>query len=123
GRLAYRLFRNSGVLLGIGPIWAMMIGPRFWNRTMRPRQIHSVWLTNLALLLLTGVLIWVVGPVAWLVVEMSTWILAGSAGVFLFYVQHQFEDAYWETGESWDYAEAALKGSSYLKLSPPLRFF
>jgi omega-6 fatty acid desaturase (delta-12 desaturase) len=44
-------------------------------------------------------------------------------GVFLFYVQHQFEDAYWETGEQWSYADAALKGSSYLKLSPPLRFF
>ena len=49
--------------------------------------------------------------------------LAGIAGVFLFYVQHQFEDAYWETGESWDYADAALKGSSYLKLSPVMQFY
>ena len=54
---------------------------------------------------------------------MPTAILAGVAGVFLFYVQHQFEDAYWETGESWNYADAALKGSSYLKLSPVMRFF
>jgi omega-6 fatty acid desaturase (delta-12 desaturase) len=49
--------------------------------------------------------------------------LAGVGGVFLFYVQHQYEDAYWETGENWDYAEAALKGSSYLKLNPVMRFF
>jgi omega-6 fatty acid desaturase (delta-12 desaturase) len=123
GRLAYRLFRSPGVLLGIGPIWAMMIGPRFWTRKMRPRQIHSVWLTDVALLVLTGVIIWAVGPLPWLVVEMSTWIIAGTAGVFLFYVQHQFEDAYWETGEKWDYADAALKGSSYLKLPKFFQFF
>jgi omega-6 fatty acid desaturase (delta-12 desaturase) len=122
-RLVYRLFRSPVILFGIGPVWSLMIGPRFWNRRMRARSRHSVQLTNLALAGMLGVLVWVVGPVAWLVVQMPTAILAGMAGVFLFYVQHQFEDAYWETGERWSYADAALKGSSYLKLPRLFRYF
>src|SRR5882757_194303 len=90
GRLAYRLFRSPAVMFGIGPIWSLMIGPRLWTRGMRPRQRHSVQLTNLALVVMLGALIWVVGPGAWLIVQMPTAVLAGVAGVFLFYVQHQF---------------------------------
>jgi omega-6 fatty acid desaturase (delta-12 desaturase) len=123
GRLAYRLFRSPAVMFGIGPIWSLMIGPRLWTSGMRPRQRHSVQLTNLALAVVLGALIWVVGPGAWLIVQMPTAVLAGVAGVFLFYVQHQFEDAYWESGEQWSYDDAALKGSSYLKLPKLLQFF
>jgi acyl-lipid omega-6 desaturase (Delta-12 desaturase) len=123
GRLAYRLFRNPVVMFGVGPIWSLMIGPRFWTKEMRPRQVHSVWLTNLALAVLVGTLISIVGPTAWLLVQMPTAFLAGLSGVFLFYVQHQFEDAYWESGESWSYADAALRGSSYLRLPKLFQFF
>jgi omega-6 fatty acid desaturase (delta-12 desaturase) len=122
-RLAYRMFRSPVVMFGIGPVWSLMIGPRFWSRRMRPRQRHSIWLTNVALALLIGATIWVVGPGAWLSVQMPVAIIAGVAGVFLFYVQHQFEDAYWETGERWSYADAALRGSSYLKLPKAFQFF
>jgi omega-6 fatty acid desaturase (delta-12 desaturase) len=107
GRLGYRLFRNPVVMFGIGPIWSLMIGPRFWTKEMRPRQTHSVWLTNVALVVLLAPVWILLGPVAWLEVQMPTAILAGTGGVFLFYVQHQFEDAYWETGENWSYADAA----------------
>ena len=110
-------------MFGIGPIWSLMIGPRLWTKEMRPRQVHSVWLTNVVLASWSARTVWVVGPVAWLLVQMPAAILAGVAGVFLFYVQHQFEDAYWESGESWSYADAALKGSSYLKLPKVLQFF
>ncbi len=123
GRLAYRLFRSPLVLFGVGPVWSLMIGPRLWNRRMRARSRHSVQLTNLALVAVLALIFWAVGPLAWLVVQMPTAILAGAAGVFLFYVQHQFEDAYWETGERWSYVDAALKGSSYLKLPPLFRYF
>jgi omega-6 fatty acid desaturase (delta-12 desaturase) len=123
GRLAYRLFRSPGILFVLGPLWSLMFGPRFWNKNMRARQIHSVWLTNVALIVLIGATMAVVGPVDWLLVQMPAALMAGVYGVFLFYVQHQFEDAYWETGEGWDYADAALKGSSYLKLPKVLQFF
>jgi omega-6 fatty acid desaturase (delta-12 desaturase) len=123
GKLGYRLFRNPVVMFGVGPLWSLMFGPRFWTKEMRPRQTHSVWMTNAALVVLIGAIWWAVGPVAWLEVQMPTALLAGIAGVFLFYVQHQYEDAYWESGESWNYADAALKGSSYLKLPKLLQFF
>jgi omega-6 fatty acid desaturase (delta-12 desaturase) len=123
GRLAYRLFRSPGILFVVGPLWSLMIGPRFWNKNMRKRQIHSVCLTNIALFILVGATMWVTSPTDWLLVQMPAAMLAGIAGVYLFYVQHQFEDAYWETGEGWDYADAALKGSSYLKLPKVLQFF
>jgi omega-6 fatty acid desaturase (delta-12 desaturase) len=70
-----------------------------------------------------GLTVWATSPVDWLLVQMPAAMLAGIGGVFLFYVQHQFEDAYWETGESWSYADAALKGSSYLKLPKVFQFF
>jgi omega-6 fatty acid desaturase (delta-12 desaturase) len=122
-RLGYRLFRNPLVMFGIGPIWSLMIGPRIWSNGMRPRQRRSVIVTNLVLAVLLGALVWLVGPAAWLAVQMPTAILAGTLGVFLFYVQHQFEDVYWESSEDWDYADAALRGSSYLKLPKLLQFF
>ena len=122
-RLGYRLFRNPLVMFGIGPIWSLMIGPRIWSKNQRPRMRHSVWLTNLALLVVIGAIFWFVGPVAWLLVQMPTAIIAGTMGVWMFYVQHQFEDVYWENSENWSYDDAALQGSSYLKLPKVLQFF
>jgi acyl-lipid omega-6 desaturase (Delta-12 desaturase) len=110
-------------MFGLGPIWSLMIGPRIWSRQMRPRQRHSVWLTNLGLVATVGPIWWFEGFGAWAAVQMPAAVIAGTAGVFLFYVQHQFEDAYWESGESWSYADAALRGSSYLRLPQPLQFF
>jgi len=122
-RLGYRLFRNPVVMFGIGPIWSLMIGPRFWSRKMRRRQRRSVIATNLVLAIGFGSIWWFVGFEAWILVQMPTAILAGTAGVWMFYVQHQFEDVYWESSDCWSYADAALRGSSYLKLPQPFQFF
>jgi omega-6 fatty acid desaturase (delta-12 desaturase) len=122
GRLGYRLLRNPLVMFGIGPIVAMMIGPRIVAKGARPRMRRSVLWTNLALALLVGGVCWLIGWQDYLVVCGLPALLAGSAGIWLFYVQHQFEDAYWENGESWSYADAALKGSSFLKLPRVLQF-
>jgi omega-6 fatty acid desaturase (delta-12 desaturase) len=122
-RLGYRLFRSPAVMFGIGPIWSLMIGPRIWSSKQRPRMRHSVWLTNLSLAIVIGAIFWLVGPVAWLLVQMPTAIVAGTMGVWMFYVQHQFEDVYWENTEDWSYDDAALRGSSYLKLPKLLQFF
>jgi acyl-lipid omega-6 desaturase (Delta-12 desaturase) len=122
-RLAYRVFRNPLVMFGIGPIVALLVGPRLVSRDARPRMRRSVMRTNIALALLIGVLCWLVGWSQFLLVQAPTVLLAGSAGIWLFYVQHQFEDAYWESSEGWSYADAALRGSSYLKLPKVLQFF
>lgn len=122
-RLGYRLFRNPLVMFGLGPVWSLMIGPRIWSNKMRPRQRHSVIATNLVLALVIGAIVWFAGLEAWLLVQMPIAILAGTMGVFLFYVQHQFEDVYWESSEAWSYADAALQGSSYLKLPKLFQFF
>ena len=122
-QLAYRLFRHPLVMFGVGPIVALLIGPRIVSRDARPRMRRSVIGTNIALALLTGALCWAIGPLNFLLIQAPTVMLAGSAGIWLFYVQHQFEDAYWQSSEDWSYADAALRGSSYLKLPAVLQFF
>jgi len=122
-RLAYRLFRNPAIMFGLGPIVALLVGPRVVGRDARPRMRRSVIGTNIALALLVAALCWLTGWSQFLLVQIPTVMLAGSAGIWLFYVQHQFEDAYWEGTGSWSYADAALRGSSYLKLPKVLQFF
>ena len=122
-RLGYRLFRHPLVMFGFGPIVALVVGPRLVSRSARPRLRRSVIGTNIALALLVGALCWLIGWRDYLLVQAPTVLLAGSAGIWLFYVQHQFEDAYWENSEQWSYADAALRGSSYLKLPKALQFF
>ncbi len=123
GRLGYRLFRNPLIMFGIGPIVALVVGPRLVSRDARPRLRRSVIGTNFALAALVAGLCWLMGWESYLLVQAPTVLLAGSAGIWLFYVQHQFEDAYWESAEGWSYADAALRGSSYLKLPKVLQFF
>jgi omega-6 fatty acid desaturase (delta-12 desaturase) len=123
GRLAYRLFRNPFVMFGLGPVIALMIQPRFAPRSLRPDLRRSVILTNVAIAAMIGALCWLVGWREYLIVQMPVALLAGSAGVWLFYVQHQFEDTYWERGGEWSYTDAALRGSSHLALPRLLQFF
>ncbi len=123
GRLGYRLFRNPLVMFGLGPIWGLMIQPRRTGKGDRSRLKNSVHLTNAVLVVMLGAIIWAVGIQAWLLVQFPSMFLAAAAGVWLFYVQHQFEDAYWENADSWSYSDAALQGSSYLKLPQPLQWF
>ena len=123
GRLAYRLIRNPVVMFGLGPIIAMVIGPRIATRAQRPRLRNSVLLTDCALLVIAGGLGWLVGWQRLLIVWAPPALLAGSVGIWLFYVQHQFEAAYWRHDDEWTYTDAALRGSSYLRLPRILRFF
>jgi omega-6 fatty acid desaturase (delta-12 desaturase) len=123
GRLLYRLFRNPLVMFTIGPIYSLMVMPRIVPKDARPRIRHSVILTNLALVAVITGLCFLVGPWAFFIIEGPVVLLAGMAGVWLFYVQHQFEDVYWESSDQWSYADAALRGSSYLKLPKVLQWF
>jgi len=123
GRLAYRLFRNPLVMFTIGPIYSMVVMPRIVPKGERPRIRNSVILTNIALAVLLTGMCFLVGPFTFFILEGPVILLAGIAGVWLFYVQHQFEDVYWESSDQWSYADAALRGSSYLKLPKVLQWF
>jgi acyl-lipid omega-6 desaturase (Delta-12 desaturase) len=122
-RLAYRLFRNPVVMFGIGPIWSLMVAPRLSSRDKRRRLRNSIILTNVGLAVAITALCLIFGIPTFLLVQIVPAYLAGMAGVWLFYVQHQFEDVYWEHSDRWDYTDAALEGSSYLKLPRVLQFF
>jgi omega-6 fatty acid desaturase (delta-12 desaturase) len=122
GRLAYRLIRNPLVMFGFGPVIAMVIGPRIVARGARRRMRNSVLGTDVALVAVVGAACWLIGWQAFLIVWAPSALLAGSIGIWLFYVQHQFEDAYWQHSERWSYADAALRGSSFLQLPQPLQF-
>ena len=122
GRLGYRILRSPAVMFGIGPVYAMIVGPRIVARNARPRMRNSVIWTDVALAVVGGSLIWLIGIGDFLLVWAPAALLAGAVGIWLFYVQHQFEDAYWQRSDGWSYADAALRGSSFLKLSKPLRF-
>jgi omega-6 fatty acid desaturase (delta-12 desaturase) len=123
GRAAYRGFRNPLVMFTIGPIFSMMVMPRVVPKDGRQRIKNSVLLTNLALVAVITALCLTLGWFQFFIIEGPLVMLAGAAGVWLFYVQHQFEDVYWESSDQWSYAEAALRGSSYLKLPKVLQFF
>jgi omega-6 fatty acid desaturase (delta-12 desaturase) len=123
GRLGYRLFRNPLIMFGLGPIFAMLLEPRWVSRSARPRIKRSVWGTNLAIALVVGGLCWLLGWRDFVLVEAPLVPLAGGVGIWLFYVQHQFEDTYWQRSRDWSYTDAALRGSSYLRLPKLLQFF
>ncbi len=123
GRFGYRAFRHPLIMFGLGPIFAMMIGPRIATRAQRPRMRHSVLLTDAALIGVVGGLCAWIGVADFLIVWGPPALIAGSVGIWLFYVQHQFEGAYWESSERWSYADAALRGSSYVKMPPLLQYF
>jgi omega-6 fatty acid desaturase (delta-12 desaturase) len=122
GRLAYRLIRSPVVMFGLGPVFAMIIGPRVVARYAPARMRNSVLGTDLALAAIAAVLFWAIGIGDFLIVWGPAALLAGAVGIWLFYVQHQFEDTYWQRAEHWSYADAALRGSSFLKLPKPLQF-
>ncbi len=122
-RFSYRLARNPVILFGLAPLYLFLIHQRFPNGKAAGRERHSVWWTNLALAVQTGGLCWLFGLKAYLLLQLIVLVVAGAAGVWLFYVQHQFEGVYWERKEQWDYSLAALQGSSFYKLPKVLQWF
>lgn len=121
-RSLYHLVRNPIVLFGIAPTIHFLISERFILPQAKPRERKSVWLTNLTIVALSALMIQMFGP-TWVVLQLLVIAMAGSAGIWLFYVQHQFEDVVWLRGDEWDFKEAALKGSSYYKLPKVLQWF
>jgi omega-6 fatty acid desaturase (delta-12 desaturase) len=122
-RIGYRFYRNPLIMFGIGPLFMFVIIQRFPNRKSRARERNSVWLTNLAIVAYSALMMALIGWQKYVVLTLLTVGLAGVAGVWLFYVQHQFEGTYWAKQEEWSYLATALQGSSYYKLPKVLQFF
>lgn len=124
GRLCYRAYRNPLVMFGIGPAYLFILQYRLpvglfygWKPWL------STMATNAGITVVVAVLIWFIGVWPFLLVQLPIILLAGSVGVWLFYVQHQFERTFWEHEDAWSFQEAALHGSSYYDLPGILRWF
>ncbi len=122
-RFGYRLARNPIVLFVIAPLVLLLVLQRVHRSAAKRHERHSVWWMNLAVLAMVVGMSLVFGVLPYLVIQLTVLMVAGAVGVWLFYLQHQFEDAYWERGEDWDYEAAALKGSSFFKLPKILQWF
>jgi omega-6 fatty acid desaturase (delta-12 desaturase) len=122
-RCLYRIGRNPAVLFVAAPLLYFVVSQRFCRLSASWRERLSVYATDVAILAVAAALCALFGIRSYLEVQMGVMMLAGAAGLWLFYVQHQFEGVYWERGEDWDYASAALRGSSYYKLPAVLRWF
>jgi omega-6 fatty acid desaturase (delta-12 desaturase) len=125
GRLRYRLYRHPFVLFGIGPIYLFVLRHRF--PLGLPGSRRQAWIgtmaTNLATAAVIAVLIWFLGAGPVLLAQLPITLLAASMGVWLFYVQHQFETTFWADERDWSLHEAALYGSSHYDLPGVLRWF
>ena len=122
-RFAYRLARNPFVLFIVAPLFLFLIRERFPSKGAKPRERFSVWWMNIAIAGMVLVMSWIFGWKHYLILQLIVTMVAGATGIWLFYVQHQFEDAYWERGGEWDYTTAALQGSSFYKLPKVLQWF
>jgi acyl-lipid omega-6 desaturase (Delta-12 desaturase) len=124
-RLAYRLYRNPLVMFGLGPAYLFLVQHRLpvgadltdWRSWLSPMA------TNAAITLLVASAMWLVGVRPFLLVHVPITLIAASIGVWLFYVQHQFEETFWAKAANWTMHEAALHGSSYYDLPPIIRWF
>ena len=122
-RLAYRLFRTPLVLFVVGPLYVFLIDYRIPGRKDGMRERRAVHQTNVALLAIAIVMTLLIGLKAYLLIQVPILLFSAMAGMWLFYVQHQFERAYWERGEDWSFEQAALHGSSYYRLPAWLQWF
>ncbi|MBM7644185.1 omega-6 fatty acid desaturase (delta-12 desaturase) [Scopulibacillus daqui] len=121
-RLSYRLYRNPLVLFGLGPFYLFLIENRFNRKGARRKERLNTYLINFSVAVIFAVLIWIVGWKAFLIIQGTILYVSGVLGIWLFYVQHQFEDSYFENEEEWDYVKAAIDGSSYYKLPKVLEW-
>ncbi|HUL06086.1 MAG TPA: fatty acid desaturase [Candidatus Acidoferrum sp.] len=123
-RLVYRLYRHPLVLFGIGPIYLFILKHRLpLDMPLRSGVWRNLFATNAGIAALIAVLAILVGPLALLKLQLPIVLLAASAGIWLFHVQHQFEDSYWQRDPAWSFHQAALRGSSYYRLPRLLQWF
>jgi omega-6 fatty acid desaturase (delta-12 desaturase) len=122
-RISYRLFRNPVIMFGLGPIGSFLIAQRFPRKGAKRRERVSVLITNLALLAIIVVASLTIGFWTYVAIQLPIILIGGALGIWLFYVQHNYEGVYWAHDEEWDPTKAALDGSSYYKLPKLFQWF
>jgi omega-6 fatty acid desaturase (delta-12 desaturase) len=124
-RMQYRLYRHPLIMFGVGPAYLFFLRHRLPIGLMRDgwQPWASTMATNFAITLIVVAITWFIGIKAFLLVHVPIMLLAATAGVWLFYVQHQFEQTAWERDERWTLHQAALYGSSHYELPIVLRWF
>lgn len=121
-KAGYRIMRNPVAMFLVGPVFLFLIVERI-PPARGKREIASVWWTNLALLLIVTAMVLTFGWKAYLTVQLLVTFFSTSVGVWLFYVQHNFEGVYWERHPQWDYFKASMQGSSFYRLPALLQWF
>ena len=122
-KAGYRIFRNPIAMFLFGPIIMFVFVQRVPGPNLGRRELASVWWTNLELAVIIGALCWAIGWQTYLLVQLPVMILGAGLGVWMFYVQHNFDPTYWERQGAWEFAKAGLDGSSFYKLPPLLQWF
>ncbi|MDA0986453.1 MAG: fatty acid desaturase [Bacteroidetes bacterium] len=122
-RLKYRVFRNPIVMLLIGPPVMFIVAHRFSSENSGLREKRSVHWTSAGIVAITISMSLLIGFVPFIMMMLPVLWISGMIGIWLFYVQHQFDATYWEHHKEWDFFESALKGSSFYKLPKVLQFF
>jgi acyl-lipid omega-6 desaturase (Delta-12 desaturase) len=122
-KFIYRVFRNPFVMFTIGASIVFLVGHRFYRPTDGKREKRSVIWTNLALAGIIALMSVLIGFKTYVAIQLPIIMMAATAGVWLFYVQHNFEGTYWARSQEWDYAATGLQGSSFYKLPKVLQWF
>jgi omega-6 fatty acid desaturase (delta-12 desaturase) len=122
-QIAYRLYRNPLIMFGLGPVGSFLISQRFPPKEAKQRERLSVLVTNLALLAIVVLASLTIGFWTYVLIQLPIIVIGGALGIWLFYVQHQYEGVYWAREEAWDFSTAAFEGSSYYKLPRVLQWF
>jgi omega-6 fatty acid desaturase (delta-12 desaturase) len=122
-RFVYRFYRNPFVMFGIGPLFMFFISHRFTSISSGPKEKKNVYWTNIVLAFLVAGVGITMGFTRLILIFLPTIWIAGIFGVWLFYVQHQYEGVYWVRHEKWNFYDSALKGSSFYKLPKVLEWF
>lgn len=121
-RLAYRFYRNPFVMFVLGPIFVFLLKNRFNRKNARKKERNNTYLVNVIIVALIALLCATLGWQEFLLVQGSIFMVSGSIGIWLFYVQHTFEDSYFEEDKEWQYVLAAVEGSSFYKLPKFMQF-
>jgi acyl-lipid omega-6 desaturase (Delta-12 desaturase) len=122
-KAGYRIMRNPFALLGVGPLLVFVVTQRIPLSSQGRREKASVWWTNFALAGIAALMCWLVGWKAYVLVQLPVLMISSTIGIWLFYVQHNFDPSYWDNHEGWEFVKAGLQGSSFYKLPLILQWF